>query len=181
MNLPPTATDPLSRWARAQLRQQGYALCDRDADELWLGLRLTPVLFVVALFTGIFARVPALLVTVGVIWTVSSVLVIHPVDALYNALRRSVATRAPHTPLPRRFGYLFGGSWMAVMGVLFWAGLDVPAWAMAAIQLPASLTGVTTRWCVPAVVYRVAPEPLRAAVRALEATAHRLKSRARAS
>ena len=163
------AIERVADWSRACLTMQGYGgLDDARRRELAAPLRLAGATFLALLVVGLVARLPALLVALGLGWIGSAFPPRHPLESLYNAVaRRAGWPIVPPSPPEKRFSMAFGGAWVLGMGLFFMAGMPTVGWVMAAMQLPAAATTVTTNWCLPAFVYRYVPAPLQRGFRAL--------------
>jgi hypothetical protein len=162
--------ESISSWSRGCLTMQGYgSLGDDERKELWLGLRLSPLLCFTGIALGTALGSPALLLAMAATAFAGGFLTPkHPFDYLYDIALRPVlgGPKVPVSPAPRRFACQLATPWIVAIAVAFLAGQSAIAWALAIPLLVVAATVMTTNWCLPSLIYglahgRPAGEPAR--------------------
>ena len=146
----------ISRTLRHRLDVQGYACVD-DATlaqtQLWL--RLSPALCASIAAVGTAFASPATLWGLTIFAALGAILPFHPFDLIYNLGIRHL-TRTPRLPRngpPRRFACAIGSVWLAATGLLFVAGLDVPAYVLGSAFVVTAAIITVWHFCIPSLVY----------------------------
>ncbi len=146
----------ISSTSRKRLEMQGFVdLSDADLAEIRPWLRVSPVITIIWMATGLF------LGSAKVIWAMipfsilGAILPGHPFDVFYNfGIRFLTGTRAlPRYHLARRSCCMMASMWAGLAGWAFYSGATALGYTLAVIFISAALLPVTIDFCIPAYLY----------------------------
>jgi hypothetical protein len=138
-------------WMRANLTTQGYCLNDVERRELAVGLRFSTGLCLSLVVVALVLQSPVMVFVLSGIGLVAGFSARHPFDYLWNHGARHMlgGPALPPNPPRRRHAFKIATVWLAVVGVLFAAGMATAALVLGGLLVAACAVVTTMNLCLP--------------------------------
>jgi hypothetical protein len=158
-----------TRWLVAL---QGFTdVADRDLKAVDLGLRVGPVFCMLLAGIGTALASPTMLLVLVPLALLGAVLSGSPFDVFYNHGLRYLlkGPRLPVYAVPRRFACGLAATWLLVTSGLMLAGAHTAGQVMGWLLVITAAVPVTTGFCVPSFIFRLATRSMPARIAASQA------------
>lgn len=136
---------------------QGYeGLSDEELEEIALWTRFSPALCMTAAIIGTALASPWVLGALAVTAALGALLPMHPFDAIYNfGVRRVTGVRAlPPNAAPRRFACAVGAVWLAAAVIAFASGATAAGYVLGGLFACVAGVLTATGFCIPSFIFR---------------------------
>lgn len=149
-----------TRW---QLALQGFTdVPEHHLKAIDLGLRVSPVFCMTLTAIGTALGSTSLLLALSGIALLGAVRKGNPFDVFYNhGLRHTLnGPRLPEYPPPRHFACAVASIWLLMTVGLMFSGVEYAGQVMGWVMVGIAGVPVTTGFCVPSFVYRLATDTM---------------------
>ncbi len=147
----------VSARSRSWLQMQGNeGLRDEDLNQIALWTRFSPALCMITAVIGTALASVWVLGALAVTAALGALLPAHPFDAIYNyGIRRVTGTRAlPPNGVPRRFACAVGAVWLAAAVTAFVSGAVLAGYVLGGLFVCVAGVLAATGFCIPSFIFR---------------------------